>query len=146
MLDGTWDAVKGKAELEAADKLWDATFDAMRKPGDPAKQLAEWEAFAAKWPRLAADPYMTGARLKLLVAAKRFAEARKLAESMTTKAMKRNDTAALDTVADAVSADVAAGQADLAKIGVRVAEAALAINGETPAALIRVTKACTAVG
>ena len=61
VLDGTWDAVKGTAELEAADKLWDATFDVMRKPGDPVKQLAEWEAFAAKWPRLAADPYMTGA-------------------------------------------------------------------------------------
>ena len=41
---------------------------------------------------------------------------------------------------------LAAGQADLAKIGLRVAESALAINGETPAALIRVTKACTAVG
>ena len=131
VLDGTWDAVKGTAELEAADKLWDATFAVMTKPGDPLKQLAEWEAFSAKWPRLAADPYMTGARLKLLVAAKRFPEARKLAELVAAKAMKRNDTAALDSVADAVSVDVAAGQADLAKIGLRVAESALAINGET---------------
>ena len=28
----------------------------MRKPGDPVKQLAEWEAFAAKWPRLRGRP------------------------------------------------------------------------------------------
>ena len=86
VLAGTWDPVKGTAELEAADKLWDATYAAISKPGDPVAQLAEWEAFAAKWPRLAADPYMTAARLKLLVVAKRFAEARKLAESVATKA------------------------------------------------------------
>ena len=75
VLAGTWDAAKGTAELEAADKLWDATYAAISKPGDPVAQLAQWEAFSAKWPRLAADPYMTAARLKLLVAAKRFAEA-----------------------------------------------------------------------
>ena len=37
VLDGTWDPVKGKAELEAADKLWDATYAAISKPGDPVE-------------------------------------------------------------------------------------------------------------
>src|SRR5262249_27303036 len=81
VLDGTWDPAKGTTELQAADKLWDVTYAVMTKPGDPVAQLAEWEAFAKKWPRPAADPYMTSARLKLLVSAKRYADARKLADS-----------------------------------------------------------------
>jgi hypothetical protein len=108
--------------------------------------LAQWEEFSAKWPRLAADPYMTAARLKLLVSAKRFADARKLAESAVTKAVKRNDSSALGMVADAVSSDAAAGQADLTALGVKAAEAALAIDGETVGTLIRVTKAYAAAG
>ena len=146
VLDGTWDAAKGTAELEAADKLWDDTFAVMTKPGKPAEQLAVWEAFAAKWPRLAAEPYMTAARLQLLIADKRFADARQLAETMTTKATKRNDTAALGAVADAASADSATGQAGLIAVAVRAAEAGLAIDGETATALIRATKAYAAAG
>jgi hypothetical protein len=134
--------VKGAAEMKAADKLWDDTYEMMGKPGDPAKQLAGWEAFSAKWPHLASDPYMTAARLKLLVAAKRFPEAQKLAEAMVTKAGKRNDISSLGTVADAMSA----GPAELAPVAVRAAEAGLAIDGETAPALIRVTKAHAAAG
>src|SRR5205823_298248 len=120
-------------------------YAAIRTPGtDPAAQLAKWEEFSAKWPKLAADPYMTGARLKLLVAAKRYAEARTLAEAVVTKAAKRNDLSALGTVTDAVSA--ATGEPDLAAVGVKAAEAALAIDGETAATLTRVTKAYAAAG
>jgi thiol-disulfide isomerase/thioredoxin len=146
VLAGTWDPIKGTAELNAADKLWDATFAAMSKPGDPVAQLAEWEAFAAKWPRLAADPYMTSARLKLLVSAKRYPEAGKLADSMVMKAAKRNDIAALAAVSEAMAMDAAVGNADLGAAGVKAAEAALAIDGDTAPALIRVTKAYAAVG
>src|SRR5262245_6179455 len=91
VLAGTWDPAKGAAEMEAADKLWDATYAAIGKPGDPVAQLAQWQEFSAKWPHLASDPYMNAARLKLLVAAKRFGEARKLGESMLDKATRRND-------------------------------------------------------
>ncbi len=146
VLAGTWDAAKGTADLEAADKLWDATYAAISKPGDPVAQLAKWEAFSAKWPRLASDPYMTSARLKLLVSAKRLAEAGKLADSMVTRAAKRNDISSLGMVADAMSIEAAARQVDLAAIGLRAAESALAIDGETATALIRVTKAYAAVG
>lgn len=144
VLAGTWDATKGTAELEAADKLWDATYAAINKPGDPAKQLAEWEAFSAKWPRLAADPYMNAARLKLFVTAKKFPEAKQLADTMYTKAIKRNDLTALNIVCGEISAAV--GQADLAAIGVRAAEALLGIDGESPSTLIRLTKAYHAAG
>jgi thiol-disulfide isomerase/thioredoxin len=145
VLAGTWDSEKGIAELEAADKLWDATYATLtKKDGDPKKQLAEWDEFSAKWPRLASDPYMNAARLKLLVTAQRFADARMLAESMAKKAAKRNDIAALATVSDAMGD--AAGQTDLAALAVRAAESALTIDGETPNALIRVTKAYSAAG
>jgi hypothetical protein len=93
---------------------------------------------------LAADPYMNAARLNLLVSAKRFADAGHLAESVTNKAVKRNDTAALGVVADAMS--VAAGQSELLSIAVRAAETSLAIDGDTVLSLIRVTKAYSAAG
>jgi len=144
VLAGTWDAENGKAELEAADKLWDATYAAMSKSGDPAKQLAVWEAFSAKWPKLASDPYMNAARLKLLVSAKKFADAQQLAESMTNKAVKRNDLSTLGTVTDAVAN--ARGNTALTALGVKAAESSLAIDGETVTALIRVTKAHAAAG
>jgi thiol-disulfide isomerase/thioredoxin len=145
VLAGTWDPIKGAAEMGAADKLWDETFAAVNKPGpDPVAQLAKWEAFSAKWPKLAADPYMTASRLRLLVAAKRYADARTLAEAVVAKAVKRNDVSALGTVSDAVS--VASGSPDLAAVAVKAAEAALAIDGETAAALTRVTKAYAAAG
>jgi thiol-disulfide isomerase/thioredoxin len=144
VMAGTWDPVKGAAELEEADKLWDATYAAITKAGDPAKQLAEWQAFSAKWPRLASDPYMNSARLNLLLKANRHADARQLAESIANKAVKRNDLSALASVSQAVSA--AEGHPELLAIGVRAAEAALAIDGETAAALIRVTKAYATAG
>ena len=84
---------------------------------------------------------MNAARLRLLVAAKRSADARKLAESMLGHATRRNDTLALGVVADA-----AAGQADLAAVAVRAAEAMLAIDGETTSALLRATQAYAAAG
>ncbi|MFO0850312.1 MAG: TlpA disulfide reductase family protein [Gemmataceae bacterium] len=141
VLAGTWDAAKGQAELEAADKQWDATYAAISKPGDPAEQLKAWAAFAAKWPGPANDPYMTRSRLKLLVAAKRFDEAKTLADAVATKAVRRNDLYALDMVAEAVG-----DQPALAAIGVKTAEAWRAIDGETPATLIALAKAYAAAG
>ncbi|HQR41139.1 MAG TPA: TlpA disulfide reductase family protein [Gemmatales bacterium] len=142
VLDGTWDPVKGKAELEAADKLWDATYATMTKQGDPAKQLEEWAAFSAKWPRLAADPYMNSARLKLLIAARKYDEAKQLATSIVTKAVKRNDTAALGTVSEAVAVE----HPVLAMVGVNAAEALIKVDGETVNSLIRITKAHAMAG
>ncbi len=150
VLDGTWDPVKGKEELETADKAWEAAFTAMNKPRTPkelaewkpAEALAKWEEFSTKWPRLSSDPYMTTARLKLLVEAKRYADAQKLADTVTTKAVKRNDAMALGNVCETVTA--VTGQAGLAAVAVKAAEAALAIDGETPTALVRVTKAYAA--
>src|SRR5262245_60868515 len=89
---------------------------------------------------------MTAARLKLLVSAKRFDEAVKLGESVVAKAKKRNDVSALGTVAETMTGDATAAQPGLATLGVRAAEAALAIDGETAPALIRVTKAYAAAG
>ncbi len=146
VIEGSWDPVKGTAELEAADDLWDATYAVMSQPGDPAAQLAEWEKFYARWPRLATDPYMNAARLRLLIAAERFPDAATLADAMVIKALQRNDTMCLAIVADALTAEQAIEQPDLAAAGLKAAEAAMAIDGETPAALVRLTKTYAATG
>jgi thiol-disulfide isomerase/thioredoxin len=146
VLDGSWEPTKGAAELEAADKLWDATYAAISKPGDADKQLAQWEEFNSKWPHLANDPYMNAARLKLLVTAKKFADAENLASKMVTHAAKRNDLAAYGVVAEACSADKAISQPKLAALGIEAAEAAVKIDGETVTALIRLTKVYAANG
>ena len=64
VIDGTWDPIKGSEALAAADKCWDITYADINKPGDTKAQLADWEEFHAKWPRLATEPYMNAARLK----------------------------------------------------------------------------------
>ena len=66
---------------------------------------------------------MTGAAAEAPGGGERFAEARELARSMTRKAIKRNDHRLAGFGGRRGSADVAAGQADLAKIGLRVGRA-----------------------
>jgi thiol-disulfide isomerase/thioredoxin len=148
VLAGTWDREKGKAEMEAADKAWDATYAAMTKAGgDPAAGLKRWEAFAAEQPQLAADPYMTGARLDLLVKAKRLGDARELGGAMLAKAGKRGDTAALAAVRAAMLAEPARGDAVAAALAVKASEADRAIRGaDDPGAAVRLAAAYAAAG
>ena len=150
VLDGTWDAASGTAELKAADKLWDETYAAIGKPGKNSeeieKQIAEWETFNAKWPHLATDPYMNTSRLNLYVAAKRFDDAAMLGKSMVTRAAKRNDIAGYSTVASAFTSEGALGEKELVALGLRAAEEAMKLDGETLPSLIRITKAYNAVG
>ena len=121
VLAGTWDAATGTAEMQAADKEWDAVYEVLVKTdADPAAGLARWAAFAAKHPTLANDPYMTGARLNLLVKTKRFDKAKTLAEEMLVKAGKREDMFLLDRIGEAT-----AGNADLARVRVNCFRAAL---------------------
>ncbi len=141
---GTWDPARGTAELLAAGRLRGQTYAAMTKEVNLAAQLEAWEKFSAKWPRLATDPYMDDARLKLLLACKRNADACQLADSIVKKASKRNDLSVLCNVADTLSG--APGQADLAAIGVNAAEVALTIDGENVHSLIRLAKAYSIAG
>lgn len=147
VLDGTWEPTKGAAELKTADKWWDDTYAAISKPGDdPAKQLAKWEEFHAKWPKLATDPYMNAARLNLFVAADKVEEAEKLGGSIISNAARRNDLAAYGVVADAFSSEKAMKHSKLTDLCVKAAEAAMEIDGETVGALIRLTRAYAASG
>jgi thiol-disulfide isomerase/thioredoxin len=150
VLDGTWDAASGTAELKAADKLWDETYAAIGKPGKNSeeieKQITQWEAFNAKWPHLATDPYMNTSRLNLYVAAKRFDDAAKLGKSIITHAANRNDIAGYSTVASAFTSENALGDKGLVALGLSAAEEAMKLDGETLPALIRITKAYSAAG
>lgn len=150
VLDGTWEAASGTAALNAADKLWDETYAAIGKPGKNAeeieKQIAQWEAFNAKWPRLATDPYMNTSRLNLYVAAKRFDDAAKLGKSIVAHAAKRNDITGYSSVAAALTSEGALGEKGLVTLGLSAAEEAMKLDGETLPALIRITKAYNAAG
>ncbi|MDX1927935.1 MAG: TlpA family protein disulfide reductase [Pirellulaceae bacterium] len=146
VLDGTWDPSRDAEELAAADKLWDKTYATMNKPGDPMVQLAEWEEFNAKWPTLANDPYMNAARLKLLIAAKRLSEAEKLADSMLSKALERNDTFGLRSVCNALGLERSNIQPELVSLGTRAANVGIEIEGETSASFIRAANAHAAAG
>ena len=146
VLDGTWDPVKGTAELEAADKLWDATYAAISKPGDPAKQLAEWEAFCGQVAAAGGRP----------VHDLRPAEA-----AGGGQAVRRRPEAGRigGGQGDQAERHLRPGHGGRRGVGGRgrraggpgrgrgaAAEAVLAIDGETAAALIRVTKAYAAAG
>lgn len=150
VLDGTWEPASGTASLKAADKLWDETYAAINKPAskpeEVEKQLAKWEEFNAKWPHLATDPYMNTARLNLYVVGKRYDDAAKLAESILKKAATRNDISGYGSVANAFTAKEAVGQKNLVAIGLRAAEEAMKLDGETLPALIRLAKANAAAG
>ncbi len=150
VLDGTWEAASGTAELKAADKLWDETYAAIGKPGKSSeeieKQIEQWAAFHATWPHLATDPYMNTSRLNLYVAAKRFDDAAKLGKSIVTHAATRNDIAGYSSVAAALTSDGALGDKGLLTLGLSAAEQAMKLDGETLPALIRITKAYNAAG
>ena len=83
--------------------------------------MADWEEFHAKWPKLATDLYMNAARLKLLVNAKKFSEAEKLADSMLSQSLKRNDSFGLRSVFGAIGFEPATIQPELVALGMRAA-------------------------
>ena len=131
VLDGTWDAVKGEAELEAADKLWDATFDVDQEAGRSGQATGRVGGLLGQVAPTRGRPLHDRRPAQAPgggQAVRRSPEAGRIDGDEGDEAERYRRPG---TVADAVSADAAAGQADLAKIGLRVAESALAINGET---------------
>jgi thiol-disulfide isomerase/thioredoxin/uncharacterized protein YjbJ (UPF0337 family) len=124
---GTWDPAKGKAELAAAEKGFEAAFAAGRAK-DPADGLKTLADLTAKQPGLADNPYLTGPRLGLMLKAKQFAEAEALAGKLVAKAAKRDDTVALATVANTLVA--AKDRPELTKLALSAADATLSAAGE----------------
>jgi thiol-disulfide isomerase/thioredoxin len=143
VVDGTWKTEEA-AGIEAIDKEVNALFRTFS--GDPEAALKAISDFEAKHPKLAGIPYFNGPRIGAMFKAKKTAEARKFAEQVIEKAVKSDDSGALQSVAATLS-EHAAGDKELAALGLRAAEANLKIAGEKdPVALYYVAEAHFASG
>ncbi len=129
VLAGTWDVAKGAEEIAAAQRDYDRAYQATQVV-DPVAALTAFRAAVADRPAVAEAAYLLGPRLDLLVKNKRFAEAGVVAERVLLKAGKRGDTAALNTVAAALTAAGAAGSRELAGLAVKAAEINLTLAGD----------------
>jgi thiol-disulfide isomerase/thioredoxin len=137
VLDGTWDPKSGAETLAAADKDFDATYWVVMTKSKSAEVALEALAkFAAKWPALAENVDMSQARLGHLVRAKRFPEAKALAEKLIAKSIVRGDTSGLGVVSAALRSDSTKGHDDLIALATRAMEASYALDQETPTILL----------
>jgi thiol-disulfide isomerase/thioredoxin len=146
VVDGTWDMKSGADEIAAADKDFDAAFEAVDKATGPEAGLKILADFAAKWPGLAGNPYMTKLKFSQMVKAKKFAEVKELGEKLITKAAKRGDTLGLMQVSAALRDDAAKGQAEMAALSVRAAETAYAADDKNPSVVLALVESYQAAG
>ncbi len=124
---GTWDAAKGKEEVDAIQKVYrEASMAASNR--DAAEGYKKMTAVLAEQPAIGNIPYLLSSRLRLLVRAEKFDDAKKLAESTIAKAAKRDDTAALATVASAMIG--AKDRPELVKLALKAADTNLQLQGE----------------
>ena len=146
VLDGTWDAEKGKTELEAVEKDFTKAYQASQDK-DPAAGLKTMAEVLAARPTFADVPYLLSPRLNLLVKNKRFDEARAIGEKVLVKAAKRDDVVALRAVRGAFVLDEAKGEKGLTGLAVKAAEMDRTVTGADDAgAAIRLAAAYIAAG
>ncbi|HEV3438845.1 MAG TPA: redoxin domain-containing protein [Gemmata sp.] len=86
--------------------------------------------FQKKHPKLAGIPYFVGPRISLLLKTKKVAEARKAAEEVIEKAIKRDDPTALSTMAGVLRSPAANNDKELLSLSLRAAEAGLKVAGD----------------
>jgi thiol-disulfide isomerase/thioredoxin len=115
--------------LKDTEKEVSAVFKAFNGD-DPEGALAALADFKKKHPELADIPYFRGPHLGALLKAKKFAEARKVAESLLAKAAKAEDPILFSVVSSATRSPAAKDQKDLLKLSVAAAEGGLKLAGE----------------
>lgn len=143
---GTWDPVKGKAEVEEADKAFDAAFAVVRKP-DAVAALADLAVMEKERPWIMKVPYLQGPKLALLARAKKYDELKAMCEKMLAEAERNEDAAGLGNVARAMTATTVKDQKELVAIGLRAAEAGVKLAGDTDlSALVTAARAYDAAG
>jgi thiol-disulfide isomerase/thioredoxin len=147
VLDGTWDQKATADTLAAADKDFDAAYAVMMtKSNRPEAGLEAMAKYAAKWPAFANNVYMVPAKLALLMRAKKFPEAKELAEKLIAKAATRGDTSGLRSVSTALRDDSAKGNADLSALAVKAIEASYELDQEDVPTLLNLLEAYAFVG
>jgi thiol-disulfide isomerase/thioredoxin len=147
VLDGTWDQKATADTLTAADKEFDAAYKVMMtRSNHPEAGLDAMAKYAAKWPVFANNVYMVPAKLGLLVRAKKFPEAKELAEKLIAKAVTRGDTSGLRSVSSALRDDSAKGNADLTALAVKAIEASYELDQEDVPTLLSLLEAYASAG
>lgn len=127
---GTWT----KSDAEGMDKVEQAVTAVFKSFGGDAeaglKALAEFEK---NHPKLAHIPYFTAPKINMLLKGKKTAEARKFAEEVIARAVKADDTGALQAVSGALRSPAAGGDKDLLALSVNAAQAMVKVAGEKDA-------------
>ncbi len=128
VVSGTW-KTDDVAELAKVEKDVNAVFGSLNNPDTDAgiKAITEFES---KHPQLAQIPYFIGPKINLFVKAKKFDEAKMMAEEVLAKAAKQEDPTAIRTVASVLSSPDAKGNKDLAALALKAADAGLKVAGE----------------
>jgi thiol-disulfide isomerase/thioredoxin len=142
---GTWTA-DDVAQLDKVEADVNAVFKSFSSP-DPEVAMKALADFEAKYPPLAHIPYFIGPKLSMHLKAKKFGEAKKMAENVIAKATKQDDPTALRTVASVLSSPDAKDQKELLALAVQAAEAGVTVAGDKDAfALLTAANACHAAG
>ena len=114
----------GKVETEV-----NGVLGALRG-SDAEATLNALNEFQKKHPKLAGIPYFVGPRISLLLKTKKVAEARKAAEEVIAKAIKRDDPTALSSVAAVLRSPAANNDKELLALSLKAAEAGLKVAGD----------------
>ena len=144
VVDGTW-SPEAAAGLAKVEQEVDTVFRALG--GEPEAALKAVAEFEKNHPKLAGIPYFNGPKISAMLKAKKTAEARTFAETLIAKAVKTDDSGALQSVSAALRSPAAGGDKELAALSLKAAEGMLKINGEKdPVALYFVAEAHFASG
>jgi thiol-disulfide isomerase/thioredoxin len=127
---GTW-TKDDVAAMEKVGKEVDEVFRALG--GDAEVALKTLADFEKNHPKLAHIPYFTAPKITALLKAKKTDEARKFAEEVIAKAIKADDTGALQSVSGALRSPAANGDKDLLALSIKAAEAMVKVAGEKDA-------------
>jgi thiol-disulfide isomerase/thioredoxin len=143
---GTWNPEHGTAEVDEAEKELNAVFSKMADK-NPEAGLQAIADFEQKQPGLANLPFFIGPRIKLLLQAKKTDEAKTFAGDVLAKAIDRDDTGSLRTVASIGQFPGAKDQKALIDDSLQASEALLKISGDKDlGALVTAVQANFAAG
>ena len=129
VIDGSWNAEHGAAEVAQIEKEFDDVAGKLRdpKPEVALKTLADFEQ---KRPELAKLPFFVGPKLMLLLKANKIDEAKTLAGDVLAKAIDQEDTGALRTIASIGQFPGAKDQKALIDDSLQASDALLKISGD----------------
>jgi hypothetical protein len=146
VVEGTWKAEQDAAEVKKLEEETNKVFEAFGG-SDPEASLKALSDFQTKRPGLAGIPYFVPSKIQLLLKAKKYDEAKKVARGVLDEALKQEDPIMLRTVAGVLATPEAKGQKELSEMSVSAAEALLKVaDDKDPFAFLTAAEAYFAAG